>query len=744
MASNLDLYRREIFNFLRTVTIKFEPFAYLMGEPYMAKYGITNPHGKWNPYYIHLAGEYTAEEIAAGNVMHVYTVEHELPEDVVFDKTIKLNFKKTAALYRIPNVEYEHLEEKYPEYTGLLRCMVYPVKDIDTAIAAPNLSLLAYDDSLLEVNERESIVSCLKDFLDMVRTRWWIEEYTYEDMYAVTFWAMLWQMLPMVLLGKRFENIRTPYVHSFHVWEYLKSKGLGDYRDVLTTEQSLWLYRNIDYILRNKGKASTLKILAENLLADAFVALRYVDMQQDISNFDDTLHTLPQFIFHNYITDKEEKVNQLDDLNPKLYELGLSDKDGPEYIHNRENELGSHAYNLLPTKYLELKKERIDTSSQKMMVTFFLHSLMYRFANGKLEYSVTVNDIYTGSKVKLYINDMICLLYYTACKSVGITPTYIPTGVRVRVPYTLTVPDTITKEIRYGDKVFPINELVNVDGVLGLIPFENRVFVSVDHFAEFINRQFDAYYFLFKQMEQSNKYLYHKALRRLLDDLTVNEFINVHLSDHTTYEDWINSNSVVKAIFTEYDSLEHEAQCNAYKTLSMVCYDGIFDTADGKTGVNTIRKMDSIYDAIRDLFISLCSYNITFIDAKRDVVEYLTVEEPDFIVGLNTNEFYGKEGSVFNLIVSLTDYLSSDHFRYKLKMRLNDIEIMYTMIISRMDVVYSHYVRVWLDYYRKCIMIYRLPITQRVYTVTTEKNNTIRTRFVLHTGVDNTCKKIEG
>lgn len=151
MASNLDLYRREIFNFLRTVTIKFEPFAYLMGEPYMAKYGITNPHGKWNPYYIHLAGEYTAEEIAAGNVMHVYTVEHELPEDVVFDKTIKQNFKKTAALYRIPNVEYEHLEEKYPEYTGLLRCMVYPVKDIDTAIAAPNLSLLAYDDSLLEV-----------------------------------------------------------------------------------------------------------------------------------------------------------------------------------------------------------------------------------------------------------------------------------------------------------------------------------------------------------------------------------------------------------------------------------------------------------------------------------------------------------------------------------------------------------------------------------------------------------------
>src|SRR5574344_39041 len=269
MASNLDLYRREIFNFLRTVTIKFEPFAYLMGESYMNAHGLTNPHGKWNPYYIHLAGEYTADELASDDVMHVSTIEHELPEDVIFSKDLKITNPKTAAIYKIPNDEYFHLEEQYPKHAGLLRCMVYPVSNIDEAIAAPNLTLLVYDDSLLEVNERESIVKCLKSFLDMVRTRWWIEEYTYEDMYAITFWGMLWQMLPMVLLGQRFRNIKTPYVHSFHVWEYLKSKGLNDYRDILTTRQALWLYRNIDYVLKNKGKSSNLRILAENLLEDA-------------------------------------------------------------------------------------------------------------------------------------------------------------------------------------------------------------------------------------------------------------------------------------------------------------------------------------------------------------------------------------------------------------------------------------------------------------------------------------------
>ena len=115
MASNLDLYRREIFNFLRTVTIKFEPFAYLMGESYMNAHGLTNPHGKWNPYYIHLAGEYTAEELASGDVMHVYTVEHELPEDVIFSKDLKITNPKTAALYKIPNDEsYQNGRVKEP------------------------------------------------------------------------------------------------------------------------------------------------------------------------------------------------------------------------------------------------------------------------------------------------------------------------------------------------------------------------------------------------------------------------------------------------------------------------------------------------------------------------------------------------------------------------------------------------------------------------------------------------------
>src|SRR5574344_2736823 len=98
MTGQIESYRSEIFNFLRTVTIKFEPFAYLMGQDYMDIYGIDDPHAAWNPYYIHLTGEYTDSEKAdTANLMYVWTIETEIPEKVLFDKNLVNTNPKTAA-----------------------------------------------------------------------------------------------------------------------------------------------------------------------------------------------------------------------------------------------------------------------------------------------------------------------------------------------------------------------------------------------------------------------------------------------------------------------------------------------------------------------------------------------------------------------------------------------------------------------------------------------------------------------
>ena len=151
--------------------------------------------------------------------------------------------------------------------------------------------------------------------------------------------------------------------------------------------------------------------------------------------------------------------------------------------------------------------------------------------------------------------------------------------------------------------------------------------------------------------------------------------------------------------------------------------------------------MNSIYDAIRGLFISLCSYNITFIDSERDNVEYLTVEEPDFLIGLYTKETLQKSASYFNLIINIIAYLSGDHFKYKLNIPLNDIELEYTTNIDK--VILNLYKEIFIDFYRKFKMVYRLPVTKILYHDATEKSNTIRMKFVLHTGMDKSCTRIE-
>ena len=718
MSGQIETYRKEIFDFLRTVTIKFEPFAYILGQSYMDKYGLTNPHGTWNPYYIHLAGEYTDEEKANNKQMIVYTVEREEPEQIIFDKNVIVTNPKTAALYKIPNKEYSILEERYPEYVGLIRTIAYPISSINDAIAAPNLSLLGYDASILEENERESIIKCLKDFLHTVRTRWWINEYTYEDMFATTFWCMLWQMLPAVLLSQRFQNIKTENVHSFHIWEYLTSRGLKDYRDVLTMNQSLWLYRNIDYIRQNEGKHKSLALLAENLLQDAYVSMLYKDMYQKTTNFDSLKRTEVDFRSFNFITGEDEKTEQIPDLNSRLNKQGIEHNNTPEYVLDLEERLSTHNYNILNTKYLEFKKDPIDTSDESLMTRVLLDNVIRELATDKLSFYVNISDPINGILMKLFAGDAIMVMYYVTMKACGYEDFPIPDTYYSKYGFPTKKPSVnMLKEILcingthlYSDRILDIASIVN------LFSYEDKAFVNREDFAEWVTNLFVALKLLNRHSEGSNKYWYHVFLRRLIDNIcnggsgnvapgagkTITVITSsgdtvVHepssdiecdpvgpedvvetyiVPDHRTYtkcnisafsgysswESFFNINTTAKEVLTRYEKLGAVDKVEAYQKLATACYDSIFETSDHISGVNNVRHVEKIYDSIRDLFISLGSYNITYLENDRDKFEYLRFYDPDFIYNLDVKnnlhnlfnftheEFQWKKSSVSRVV----------------------------------------------------------------------------------------------
>ena len=629
MAGQIETYRNEIFNFLRTCTIKFEPFAYVMGKSYMEQHGLVDPNDTWNPYYINLSGEYSSTDTK----MEVYSPETE--SMVPYDKNLKYSYPKTAALYTIPRKEYRTLEDRYPTNIGLIRTIAYPAGDIHDIIDAPNLTLLGYDSTLLHVNERESMLATLRNFLDMVRVRWYVAEYSYEDLYAPTFWALMWQHLPVLLLTQRFKNILTPNVHPFHIWEYLMSKGLGDYRDVLSNNQSLWLYRNINWILANKGKEKTLFELANNLLKEVFVSLLYKDMSQSTEDFRHTCITTPEFRSFNIVTGEEVKLETFAALNHRLVNESLEHRDDLEYTDHVSTQLGEQPYNRLMTKFLEFKKDPIDSRNEQLMVKSFLDTLIYRLSTNDMTYSTVYQDRHTGISIKFTLPNLVLFWYYVLHKSVGDVPTSIPKKYRCHLAFKNPRPDATELEpyITYHGHKCNLNSVIDIHSLLSSITPHRHKFSSRTDFMEYATEHLRLILALNRCMEQSNLLLYHLGMQSFFHSTMYNGWLDTNLTDVDTYEEWFRSHGEELAIITAYDQIEDEDErLSKYENLSNNIFDTIFtvDTEKYPEFRSQMRNIERIYTSIRNLFIQLCSYNVVYLETARDKYSYMKILEYDF------------------------------------------------------------------------------------------------------------------
>lgn len=216
--------------------------------------------------------------------------------------------KKTLAAYKVGSKYFDTLCDKYPKQVDLIKSIVYliPEKELTqdeiynygeslpssdslrmlNALSADHLSLLSCDASILESREKLNIVSAFKSILDIFRERYSIQEYTYEDNYASVLWSALWSILPLALTIQRYANIKTSDVHSSHVWDYLTSHGLDSYKGYLTTEQELFLYKNIKYLRDHGGEHRVLNILVDNLLSEYHL---HIEEKTAVINTTDTL-----------------------------------------------------------------------------------------------------------------------------------------------------------------------------------------------------------------------------------------------------------------------------------------------------------------------------------------------------------------------------------------------------------------------------------------------------------------------
>ena len=202
-----------------------------------ASVDLANP-ASWK-YYMNLAGLYHYTD----TVMEVVSLDtlNTIPFTV---QNLALN-TATAAGYAYGTYNYKQLVSQYPDQEMLILGILYPV-NMAKAIAAAEGTILGYPSSLVETNEY-NLISNLQTWINGFKARWVNQQYGISDnLYPATALGLMYLNLVPAILNLRLRACKTNQAHSFHVRMYLASHGfLDQFIDVMTTEQTLFFYRNI-------------------------------------------------------------------------------------------------------------------------------------------------------------------------------------------------------------------------------------------------------------------------------------------------------------------------------------------------------------------------------------------------------------------------------------------------------------------------------------------------------------------
>ena len=603
------------------MTIKMSAFADTLNALVLNKgYPVDEDRPETWKYYLNLMGEYHPSD----TVMTVMSLDTREPID--FTKDNLVIHVRTAAAY-VPGTDYfTKLCTRYPDQTDLAKSIVFPASDIDLAIDAQDLTLLSYGTGILESYEEGYLIQCVNDFLTQVGYRWYAPYFSYEAYYTITFFGQLIHRLIEMLFAARFKAIRTVNVHSWHVWEYLKSEGLEDYSDVLNRQQYMFLYRNMDYLKANLGKQSNLIILANELLSTVGVGLYGRDVYQQTLTGSDQCELTPELVAIKVPTDfasvaETVPADTIEDANARMVAAGIEVNTGAEYINSVTRELGDTTLNILPTKLLEIRPLPRDKKYADFFNLFVMDSLVYLAQEKKYNALIELHTTDSGESASFTVKDALVLLYYAIQKSNRETPINLPTQYTSYSAVRLTQ-NPIPASVSYDGFTYDIRGLVNLDKYATALTYPKYTFITPAEFSEAIGNLFEGALYQIVSSRRALNTVQDKAMRIVTQSVCVQETFALNLSSYTTYAEWFASRpDVVGQYINLYDSYADPA--SQYSDLADAILTKLIPITATLEKYGNFQYTDSGYARLKQLFIQMCSYNITFLDTTRDVSQYM-------------------------------------------------------------------------------------------------------------------------
>lgn len=605
---------QEIIDFLDGVVIKYEPFVELLNrKPEYIRPEFNEYEPTTFPYYRILSGDVSFASVP------IYGWVPSLRDEVLLSRDSLSMYPDMDAFYR-DEQQLNMLLKRYPDDTFLIKRILNPVVDIDAAIESPNLSLLnlRFEDAQLESYERHDILDFLRTFLKRFEYRWYINTFNYEDLHPIAFWAMLWNILPYIVLTRRMLNVRTNQVHSYFIWEYLASVGFGSYRSYLSRKQELFLYRNNEYLKFNVGKKFMLEILGEVFLKPIRYSLDEKMIVAHTTNLESSACKQPEVVPRKNKRPEYSGSTSFDHILSELIMNNLEPTTTTAHRNAVTTRFVNAPTNELMSKFIELIRN-IDGHELMLLIKFILDSLAYLVSVNKADTPVVFASPIGGVTITFStVIDALNLFYYAIYSKNNQTPVDTPryhtstlAVVHESVP---VVPATffLNGQEHRTDAYFDVTSAVTG------VPYIDHTLHSTDEISLMLGAQF---VWLFESLgymkSVSDAYVYQATLttfQSVIPEKTVLEIPQTHL----TYNEYF---TFYPDALTLLGFMENED--NYSKILSSL-FEAICPLEHGFQTVATDREAASVLILkIKEIFTYLTSYNVTFFTTQAGSVEEL-------------------------------------------------------------------------------------------------------------------------
>lgn len=534
MSITFDLFLKKVMLLADTMVVKHNQLALIANDKILRKSNLTVDTQRpetWS-YYMNLAGEY--HQYDKLQLLKLSDGQHEHmrikvagdfePIEVDFTRDLINGPNADPAIaneYKYGTSHYKALVARYPDFEELILGILNPISK-DISINAKDGEILIfgeYSKARSELNpnvyyfkraeesiftkvelvekQEDDLIPSLQSYCYAFLSRWVNRDYIgVDDLYFHTDWAVMFSGVVLAILNARLAAVKTNNAHSYHIRELLNSHGyLGRHIDTLAIEQSLWLYRNVEYLDANMGTQKTLDLLVDNIFTPSDIPLRGFVLAHDAR--DVAQGQLPRMLGYEQPLNFDQAGNILDrsytidELLAKQRTLArdnlVVESEDSAYI---KFEGARTQGNLYKTKLLESTVVDYSNYLPYQIRDVLMNLWAYAIARGTYRGTVYVTHPRTGERLQFTMLNAFILMAYCINKgNSGLSLPKVPKVYVSMIPREATSPhpDFLPRFTREEFRVLaPENEITEaeLDKILANDTFRSSYVSSVDFYSE--------------------------------------------------------------------------------------------------------------------------------------------------------------------------------------------------------------------------------------------------------------------